>query len=208
MCKDCGTTNISHLNENLSNKKSDSDSTDVILKNFTKKIQKAAGVIVDMPLTVTQIPKEEIKIAPKLLLEILESPTIPKGTSFSINACGYENSERKMSDGCVYLGTAGNKGDDQIINDIIIPSEEQGMGGRHLVIKYSIETKEYFIKDLGEGTGTFVRIDYAIPLKQGFIISFGDSHMAVNIRLNKKIQLKFLDGPKTDQTLYFLNILL
>ncbi len=155
-----------------------------------------------MPLTVTQIPAEEIKVAPKMLLEIIESPTIPRGTSFPINACGYENSERKMNDGCVYIGTAGHTSDDQCVNDIIIPSEEQGMGAKHLVIKYSMESKEYFLKDLGEGTGTFVKIDGVLPLKQGYIISFGDSHMAVNIRLNGKIQLKFLDGPKTDQTLY------
>ena len=154
-----------------------------------------------MPLTVTQVPPEEIKVAPKLLLEILESPTMTRGASFPINACGYQNSERRMNDGCVYIGTAGQTSDDQCINDIIIPAEEQGMGSKHLVIKYSVESKQYHLKDLGEGTGTFVKVDAPLTLKQGFIVSFGDSHMAVNIRPNSKIQLKFLDGTKTDQTL-------
>jgi len=90
----------------------------------------------------------------------------------------------------------------ECVNDIVIPSEEQGMAPRHLLIKYFTETKSYSIKDLGDGTGTFVKIDSPLELKQGYIISFGDSHMAINTRLNGKIQLKFLDGPKTDQTLY------
>ena len=57
------------------------------------------------------------------------------------------------------------------------------------------------MKDLGEGTGTFIRIDTPLLLKQGHIISFGDSHMPLNIRAGGNIQLKFLDGPKTVQTL-------
>jgi len=155
----------------------------------------------DMPLTLAQIPPEEISMAPKLLLEIIESPSIVQGTSFLINACGYENSQRKMNDGCVYIGTR-NKSPDEFANDIEVSEGEEGMGHKHLVIKYSMETKRYFLKDLGEGTGTFIRIDSPLALKQGHIISFGDSHMAVSIRLGGKIQLKFLDGPKTDQTLY------
>ncbi len=98
-------------------------------------------------------------------------------------------------DGCVYLGHA-------VGNDIVVPAEEQGVGARHLVIKYSVEAKSYYIKDLGEGTGTFVKIEAPLEVKHGYIISFGDSHLVVNLRLKGRIQLRFLDGPKTDQTLY------
>lgn len=42
-------------------------------------------------------------------------------------------------------------------------------------------------------------------MKHGYIISFGDSHMVVQFytdqkgdKVNSKMQLKFLDGPKTD----------
>jgi hypothetical protein len=36
-------------------------------------------------------------------------------------------------------------------------------------------------RDLGDGSGTFVRIDNSkdLILKHGFIISYGDSHMVV-----------------------------
>ena len=49
-------------------------------------------------------------------------------------------------------------------------------------------------------------------MKQGFIVSYGDSHMVVQFssdidhlsgRVNQKISFKFLDGPKIDQTYSF-----
>jgi hypothetical protein len=41
----------------------------------------------------------------------------------------------------------------------VIPDAEHGIGKRHLIIKYNIDTHSYHIRDLGDGTGTFVRID-------------------------------------------------
>ena len=63
----------------------------------------------------------------------------------------------------------------------------------------------YYLRDLGDGNGTFVRLDTPLLLKHGFIISFGDSHMVVSIFKDEepRIQLKFLDGPKIDQTFGF-----
>lgn len=56
-----------------------------------------------------------------------------------------------------------------------------GIGKRHMVIKYNEIDKKYYLRDLGDGSGTFVRIDNSrdLILKHGFIISFGDSHMVV-----------------------------
>jgi hypothetical protein len=85
-----------------------------------------------------------------------------------------------------------------------------------MIIKYSIVDKRYFLRDLGEGSGTFVKIESPLLLKNGYIISFGDSHMTVsfyqdpsqlkqNPRLQRfnRIQLKFIDGPKTDKAFEF-----
>lgn len=47
-----------------------------------------------------------------------------------------------------------------------------------------METKSYFIRDLGDGSGTFVHLRKALPLKHGYIISFGDSHMVVQLDLD------------------------
>ena len=63
-----------------------------------------------MPMTVKQVPPEEIEKAPTLCLEVQEGPVLNPGLTYYINACGYKESERKANDGCVYMGTmAGTK---------------------------------------------------------------------------------------------------
>ena len=49
-----------------------------------------------------------------------------------------------------------------------------------MIIKYNLSDKRYYIRDLGDGSGTFVKIDTPLCLKNGYIISFGDSHMTVS----------------------------
>ena len=49
-----------------------------------------------------------------------------------------------------------------------------------MIIKYNISDRGYYIRDLGKGSGTFVRLDPPLTLKNGFIISFGTSHLTVN----------------------------
>ena len=90
-----------------------------------------------------------------------------------------------------------------------------------MIIKYNMADRQYYIRDLGKGSGTFVRLDVPLTLKNGFIVSFGTSHLTVNFfqgdsrrrgangeiegkgGLNDKIQLKFIDGPKLDQVFTF-----
>lgn len=33
------------------------------------------------------------------------------------------------------------------------------LGKRHFIVRYRTDTKGYYIKDTGEGSGTFVRVD-------------------------------------------------
>jgi hypothetical protein len=92
--------------------------------------------------------------------------------------------------------------------DFVMSQDDHGIGGRHMIIKYSMDDRHYYMRDLGDGSGTFVRLDQSLELKNGFIVSFGYSHMAVNIlgddgdsygrNSNTRVQLKFIDGPKTD----------
>ena len=49
-----------------------------------------------------------------------------------------------------------------------------------MIIKYNMADRQYYIRDLGKGSGTFVRLDVPLNLKNGFIISFGTSHLTVN----------------------------
>ena len=46
------------------------------------------------------------------------------------------------------------------------------LGKRHFIIRYRIDTKGYYLKDTGEGSGTFVRVDR--PLVRLFHSSYLD----------------------------------
>ena len=81
-----------------------------------------------------------------------------------------------------------------------------------MLIDYRADRNAYFIRDLGHGTGTFIRLDQALLLKHDYIISFGDSHMVVSIHFashndstasGSRIELRFLDGPMTDEVFKF-----
>ena len=73
------------------------------------------------------------------------------------------------------------------------------MGNRHFLIKYSIENKNYYIKDMGEGTGTFIQIEKSINLHNDFVISYGNSHMFIAILPKDELKIKFLDGPNAEK---------
>lgn len=155
---------------------------------------------------IIRISSEEVESSPYLILEVVESSTLDKGTMYKIDAAGYTESKRGARDGCTYMGTAEfNEKTGNCPNDIVAPSDEIGMGHTHLLIQYNPGSKSYFIKDFGQGTGTFIKIEKPLTLREGYIISYGDSHMYVNEVNDEKIQLKFLDGPKADQILYMFS---
>jgi hypothetical protein len=70
------------------------------------------------------------------------------------------------------------------LNDVILPKGD-GFGERHFMIKYMYEKNYYIIKDLGEGSGTFIKVQKETILKNGHIVSFGDFHMVVGLVLDK-----------------------
>lgn len=124
-----------------------------------------------------------------------------KGSKFKIFPSGLKTGKRVVKDGCVYAGSIEKHGE-LLINDILLPKEEKGIGKRHFMIQYNkgphyLDKTRYFIKDMGEGLGTFIRIKSPVKFSSSFIFSFGDSHMITKIE-NSFLTLKFIEGPKTD----------
>eukprot|EP00826_Nyctotherus_ovalis_P036887 TRINITY_DN3313_c0_g6_i1.p2 TRINITY_DN3313_c0_g6~~TRINITY_DN3313_c0_g6_i1.p2 ORF type:complete len:113 (-),score=13.03 TRINITY_DN3313_c0_g6_i1:325-663(-) len=68
------------------------------------------------------------------------------------------------------------------INDCTFSAAESGFSIRQFVIYYSVEQDKYFIKDLSDASGTFVKIDSQIRVKQGNVFSFGKFHIIVNYK--------------------------
>ena len=129
---------------------------------------------------------------------IVDSQQLEEGKEFEILSTGLKGETTRVKDGCVYGGC------DPLVNDIILSELEKGVGKKHFMIQYDKKYKNrYALRDLGEGMGTFVRIDNRLLLKTNYIISFGDSHMIILLESNgePKITLKFIDGPKAEQRL-------
>jgi pSer/pThr/pTyr-binding forkhead associated (FHA) protein len=68
------------------------------------------------------------------------------------------------------------------------------------MVKYHTDTKKYYLRDLADGTGTFIKIVRPTKIESGNIISFGDTHMTILIeKENNLIILKFLEGMRANE---------
>jgi len=82
-------------------------------------------------------------------------------------------------------------------------------GMRFFKIYYNKDDNEYFLKDLGEGPGAFVRIDTKTPIKQGSVITFGQHHLAIYKKLSNefdpdyKITVQVLEAENSVFQKYF-----
>jgi len=56
------------------------------------------------------------------------------------------------------------------------------------------------IKDMGEGMGTFIRLDKPLRLQNNFIVSFGESHVIIQVE-GICLTLRFIDGPRNEEKL-------
>lgn len=93
---------------------------------------------------------------------MIEGFAVPKNTTLQINACGLVSSKRNKCDGCTIIGSQEQNASGEVFNDFVISSMDTGIGKRHMVIKYNLDNKSYYLRDLGDGSGTFVRLD--VPL--------------------------------------------
>lgn len=110
------------------------------------------------------VPQEEINRAPLLKIEVIEGIAIPKNTVLTVNACGLVGSLRKKNDGCTIIGSQETNKTGEVYNDFLISNVDAGIGKRHMVIKYNIDNKSYYLRDLGDGSGTFIRLDYPLVI--------------------------------------------
>lgn len=115
---------------------------------------------------------------------------------FEITPHGIMNSKRDKQDGCTYAGSFKSESEAEI-NDIVLPEDTGSASSRNFVIRFDGESSNYTLTDLGEGSGTFVRIEEPYRLQGTRIASFGDTHMVLKIE-DSTLEVKFVDGPKVN----------
>jgi len=124
------------------------------------------------------------KTAPILNLEILNSLTIPKNFIIKIGPFGMiSNSLRNKKDGIVYFGFILPENDNlnNSIDFLIKPKDnnnyEDRFIGRHFQIKFSPYELKYYIRDLGNGFGTFIKLKDKYYIIDNSLINIGDSYL-------------------------------
>lgn len=86
------------------------------------------------------------------------------------------------------------------MNDVVLKAEESGFAKRQFKIMYSVLDDKYYVKDLGDNRGTFVRLDKKTFVHQGNVFTFATYHIAVSYKMKqerdpeKRITLQIYDG--------------
>ena len=124
------------------------------------------------------------------------------GTKLKIDKYGLtECSLRNKKDHITYFGYNEidkiNNYDEDTIVDFILPQKYNNEyynndknEGRFFQISYNLNTKSYYIRDLGFGLGTFIKIKDSLLLKDNFLISIGDSCLVINLEnINEEKEL-------------------
>lgn len=131
----------------------------------------------------------------RLRLEVMESRVLLPGSEFLIAQNGVEGSLRRPRDGNVIVGS------EETDCDVVIKDEEGLMGRRHFMLFWQGEV--CYLKDLGEGAGTFIRVNGSCPLTSGCIVSFSDVHILVLLE-GSTLLLTPLTGDKMGKESSFL----
>ena len=71
----------------------------------------------------------------KLTLIVTDSVKMTIGSQYEIFPYGLKSSQRNIKDGCVYAGSLEKNGS-IIINDILLPDSEKGIGKRHFMVQF------------------------------------------------------------------------
>ena len=141
------------------------------VKSLTRKEEKSEIKKVD-----TNEPTGKV-----LNLEVVESPSFTCGTILVINPEGFVGSKRNAKDGRTFFGSYDGTDPTQM-NDIIVNSEERGIGLKHFVIEYNTEKNNYYLNNLGQGSGTFIRIVTKFALTTNLVLSFSNLHFSLMVQ--------------------------
>ena len=130
------------------------------------------------------IPKDIEKIkkvypsSKKLILEIMSNNMTDKFSSIEIDPYGYVDSKRGKKDGITYFGYQnGDWGVDYQFKNTDNYIYEDAFIGKHFMIKFNPNDLNYYIKDLGKGFGTFIKIQEWTELKNNLLLNIGENYI-------------------------------
>lgn len=130
-----------------------------------------------------EINVRTLPLNPVLYVKILNSQTLDKGSSFTLTPQGLKSSKRRQN-GIVYFGNKRKiKPAGEICNDFVIPAKDESLREPQFLI-YFWESS-YYLRDLGIGLGTFIRLKDNLMLTGHHLINIGDSYLYLTVMQEK-----------------------
>lgn len=133
-----------------------------------------------------------------LRLTVTHSDGTLKGALFDIDPVGLKNSKREGRDGYTYFGSEWDL-NGEIVNDVVLDVEEGIVhSGRHFVVYFDVDKQSYLIRDLANGFGVFLRLDYPLVIRNNTIVNVGESFLLFKLGqkdiLTMKLHNKSMNG--------------
>ena len=152
--------------------------------------------------------KEDNTKYQNLDLEVINSWNLPKGLKLHIKKDKLENSLRNGNDGKIFFGYEENNNDNlpegQRIDYLLMPKDNEYNDkfiGIHFMIKYDEDKFKYYIKDLGCGYGTFIKLINRLKIVNNLLINVGDTFIVFALnKENDQLILKLFTGDEQSET--------
>ena len=127
-------------------------------------------------------------------LEVLNSWNLPVGLQLHIDEFGLKNSIRNQGDGVTYFGfqTEDELNENPYIDYLLGPKEQEydeQFIGKHFQIRFDNDTKKYYIRDLGNGFGTFIKLIDEEKIKDNLLINIGETYIVFSFNNDNENEL-------------------
>ena len=143
-------------------------------------------------------------------LEILNSWNLPIGLQLHIDKYGLKNSIRNEKDGITYFGFQSEEelNTNPYIDYLLGPKDQEydeQFIGKHFQIRFDENSKKYYIKDLGNGFGTFIKLINETKIKDNLLINIGETYIVFSFKneTEKEIIIKIFTGDEQCNTYFF-----
>ena len=126
--------------------------------------------------------KKVYSISKKLFLEIISCDNISdKYIKLEIDPYGYVDSKREK-DSITYFGYQnGNSGIDYVLSNSDNFYFDNNFNGKHFMIQFNPDDLNYYIKDLGIGCGTFIKIQEWTEIRNNLLINIGENYLVFSL---------------------------
>ena len=127
-------------------------------------------------------------------LEVINSWNLPIGLQLHIDEYGLKNSLRNQGDGYTYFGfqTEESFNANPYIDYLLGPKDQEydeQFIGKHFQIRFDNDTKKFYIKDLGNGFGTFIKLINEEKIKDNLLINIGETYIVFSFNDNNENEL-------------------